>query len=97
MSNVLLEGAATGRTLITSNIPGCREAVEDGVSGYLCQAQNTEDLTNAMRTFVRKPFDERKQMGLYGRELVQQHFDKKVVVSQTIIGLNLVETAPQEV
>lgn len=44
MSNVLLEAAASGRPLITSDIPGCREAVENGVSGYLCLAKDANVL-----------------------------------------------------
>ena len=48
MSNVLLEAAASGRPLITSDIPGCREAVEDGVSGYLCPAKDANALYGAM-------------------------------------------------
>ena len=39
MSNVLLEAAATGRAIITSNIPGCREAVDNGKSGMLCRVK----------------------------------------------------------
>ena len=49
MSNVLLEAAASGRPLITSDIPGCREAVEDGVSGYLCPAKDANALYGAMQ------------------------------------------------
>lgn len=63
MSNVLLEGAATGRALITSDIPGCREAVEDGVSGYLCPVQDAEVLTNFFRMFASKTQSEQEQMG----------------------------------
>ena len=91
MSNVLLEGAATGRALITSDIPGCREAVEEGGSGYLCKPQDAESLTNAMQKFAKKAFDEQSQMGLCGRELVERKFDKHIVVTQTISSLGLDE------
>lgn len=89
MSNVLLEGAATGRTLITSDIPGCCEAVEDGVSGYLCPAQDVEGLTRAMRDFARQSFGRQVQMGQSGRALVECRFDKRLVVAQTMEGLGL--------
>lgn len=89
MSNVLLEGAATGRALITSDIPGCREAVEDGVSGYLCPAQDAEGLTQAMRDFAQQSFDRQVQMGQSGRALVERKFDKQLVVAQTLDGLGL--------
>lgn len=93
MSNVLLEAAASGRALITSDIPGCREAVEDGVSGYLCPAQNAEALTKCFRVFADKTRNEQEQMGRYGRALIERKFDKRVVVAQTIGSLGLVEAA----
>lgn len=93
MSNVLLEGAATGRALITSDIPGCREAVEDGVSGYLCPAQDAEALTNFFREFAGKTHVEQEQMGCCGRTLIEREFDKRIVVAQTIEGLMLPVTA----
>lgn len=89
MSNVLLEGAATGRALITSDIPGCREAVEDGVSGYLCPAQDAEGLTRAMRDFAQQSFDRQVQMGQSGRALAERKFDKQLVVAKTLDGLGL--------
>lgn len=84
-----LEGAATGRALITSDIPGCREAVEDGVSGYLCPAQDAEGLTRAMRDFAQQSFDRQVQMGQSGRALVERKFDKQLVVAKTLDGLGL--------
>ena len=89
MSNVLLEGAATGRALITSDIPGCREAVEDGVSGYLCPLQDAEALTGFFREFAAKTQDEQAQMGRCGRALIERKFDKHIVVAQTMDGLGL--------
>ena len=91
MSNVLLEGAATGRALITSDIPGCREAVEDGISGYLCPAQDAEGLTNFIRVFAKLRFEEQAEMGCHGRALIERKFDKRVVVAQTLRGLGLAE------
>lgn len=93
MSNVLLEAAATGRALITSDIPGCREAVEDGVSGYLCPAQDAEALTNFLRKFASQTHCEQAQMGRCGRVLIERKFDKRIVVAQTIDGLGLEEAA----
>lgn len=84
MSNVLLEGAATGRALITSDIPGCREAVEDGVGGYLCRVRDAEGLTAAMRTFALSSFERQAQMGRSAREHVEREFDKQTVVAKTL-------------
>lgn len=87
MSNVLLEGAATGRPLITSDIPGCREAVEDGVSGYLCKPQDVDGLCAAMQKCVCSSHEERENMGKIGRTRMEKHFSKQAVVAATIQAL----------
>lgn len=84
MSNVLLEAAASGRALITSNIHGCMEAVEDGKNGYLCEAKNVDSLLNAIQKFLKLNSDERCEMGKKSRERMELMFDKKKVVNQTI-------------
>ena len=89
MSNVLLEAAASGRPLITSDIPGCREAVEDGVSGYLCPARDADALYEAMRRFVELPESWRSEMGHRGRERMEQRFSKTAVVAETIKHLEI--------
>lgn len=89
MSNVLLEAAASGRPLITSDIPGCREAVEDGVSGYLCPARDADALYEAMRRFVELPESWRGEMGRRGRERMRQRFSKTAVVAGTIKHLEI--------
>ena len=83
MSNVLLEAAAVGRPVITSDIPGCREAVIDGMSGLLCQVQNREAVYDAMKKILTLTPDERRQMGLTGRLLMEEKFEKSKVVEQT--------------
>lgn len=89
MSNVLLEAAASGRPLITSDIPGCREAVEDGVSGYLCPARDAATLCEAMRRFVELPENCRGELGRRGRERMEQRFSKTAVVAETIKHLEI--------
>ena len=87
MSNVLLEAAASGRPLITSDIPGCREAVEDGASGYLCPAKDADALYAAMRRFASLPQVEQAELGRRGRERMKTLFNKKKIVKQTIENL----------
>lgn len=84
MANTNLECAASGRPIITSNIPGCMEAVEDGVSGFLCEKQNQEDLYRKMKMFVALSFSERKNMGLSGHKRMEDMFDRRNVVKETI-------------
>ena len=89
MSNVLLEGAAVGRPLITSDIPGCREAVDSGVTGILVKVKDTESLREAMETFLEKALVDRALMGEAGRRRMEQLFDKKQVVRETICALDI--------
>lgn len=84
MSNVLLEAAATGRPVITSDIYGCREAVDEGVSGLLCRVKDADSLYEQMRKMALLSREEREQMGIAGRKRMEQQFDKKVVVKNTI-------------
>lgn len=84
MSNVLLEGAATGRALTTSDIPGCREAVEDGVSGYICPAKDADTLYDTMQCFVEFPESWRAEMGRRGRERMEKRFSKDAVIAETM-------------
>lgn len=87
MANTNLECAASGRPVITSNIHGCLEAVEDGVSGYLCEKQNAEDLYQVMKKFTVLSNEDRKAMGLAGREHMEECFDKKAVIERTMSKL----------
>lgn len=89
MSNVLLEAASSGRPLITSDIPGCREAVENGVSGYLCPTKDADALCDAMQRFVELPESWRAEMGRRGRERMEQKFSKTAVVAETMKGLGV--------
>lgn len=83
MANTNLECAAMGRPVITSNIHGCMEAVEDGVSGFLCEKQAAKDLYRVMKRFSEFSYDQRRDMGLAGRKRMEEIFDKKKVVEVT--------------
>ena len=84
MANTNLESATMGRPVITSNIHGCLEAVEDGVTGFLCEKQNSDDLYQKMKEICELSQDERKAMGLAGRKRMEEFFDKRKVVEKTI-------------
>lgn len=84
MSNVLLEGAAMGLPLITTDIHGCKEAIEDGKSGFLCKVKDSASLIDVMERFIVLSPEERKEMGLRGREKMINEFDRRFVVEQYI-------------
>ena len=89
MANTNLECAASGRPVITSNIPGCREAVIEGVSGLLCEPKNAESLYSSMKKVLQLSCEERREMGVEGRRHMEEVFDKKKVVEETIRYLRL--------
>ncbi len=80
-SRVLLEAASMCRPIIATDVPGCREVVEDGYNGYLCEPKNSEDLANKIQNMILLPFSERKKMGLNGRIKVSKEFDQSIVSS----------------
>ena len=81
MSNVLLENASCGRPLITTDTPGCRETVEDRVSGFVCPGNSVDEMGKAIEHFVRDMTNlDRKQMGMKGKEKIEAEFDRKFVV-----------------
>lgn len=86
MANTNLESASSGRPIITSNIPGCKEAVVDG-SGFLCEPKNVDSIYEAMRKMVSLSSEQREKMGLIGRQHMEEVFDKRKVVEITISNL----------
>lgn len=84
MANTLLECGAMGRPLITSNIHGCLEAVQDGKTGYLCNVRDAGNLYEKMKRFVDLPYEKKKEMGRLSHEFVASVFDKRKVVEETV-------------
>lgn len=84
MSNVLLESAASGRPVITTDRSGCREVVDHTINGFLVEPKSTDDLVEKIEKFIHLSFSEKKQMGLMGRKKVEKYFDRKIVVSAYI-------------
>ncbi len=80
MSNVNLESAANGRPVITTNVPGCRETVDDGVTGFLVKARESESLINGVEQFLSLSYEEKQKMGLMARRKVEREFDRNIVV-----------------
>lgn len=89
MANTNLESASSGRPVITTNIHGCLESVEDGVTGLLVEKQNAESLYNAMKAMCDKTSEERAEMGRAGRKRMLEIFDKTMVVKETLKGLGV--------
>lgn len=82
MSNSLLEAASTGRPLLASNIPGCKEIVDDGVNGFLFEPKDSVSIYESVKKFVSLSFEERQEMGRQSRLKVEREFDRNIVVNE---------------
>ncbi len=80
LSNAVMEACATGRPAIVTDIPGCREAVDDNVNGYLFEKCNASELYECVDRFINLPFDARKKMGIAARRKVEREFDRNSVI-----------------
>lgn len=81
MSNVLLEAASMERPCVTTDTPGCRDIVEDGLTGYLCAVRDARDLAVQMKKLFELSPQERSEMGKKGRLKVIREYDKKTVIN----------------
>ena len=81
ISNVLLESASSGRPLITTDLAGCRETVENGVTGFLYRCGDIPALVACIKKFLLLDHTKRREMGILGRKGVQEKFSRETVVS----------------
>ena len=88
MANVLLEGASTGRPVVATNIPGCKESFNEAKTGFGCKVKDAKSLENAMREFLSLSHEEKAQMGLAGREKVKKVFDRSIIVNAYLDEIN---------
>ncbi len=80
ISKTLLEGGAMGKPIIASNVTGCKEIVEDNVTGYLVEVKNIDDLVRKMESFINLTTQEREKMGKLSREKILKEFDEKIII-----------------
>ncbi len=80
-SNVLLESASTGRPILASNVTGCKETFDAGVSGIGFEVKSVKALICAIQQFLNLPHENKKQMGVAGRKKMEQEYDRKIVIN----------------
>lgn len=80
ISNVLLESVSSGRPVITTTNVGCREIVENGKNGFICEMRDIPGLIGAIDKFIQLPEETKRQMGVNGRRKVEREFDRNTVV-----------------
>jgi len=80
-SNILLEAASMEKPIITTKTTGCKETVEDEVTGFLCKVKDAEDLADKMEKMYLLSEEDRKTMGRKGRQKIIKEFDKQIVIN----------------
>lgn len=84
LSNVLLESAACGRPIITTNRSGCREVVKTDINGYLVYQNNYFNLIEKIEVFLNLNYKNKIKMGYNSRKFVEKNFDRQIVVNSYI-------------
>jgi galacturonosyltransferase len=80
ISNVLLEAASIGRPILASNIPGCKETFDEGISGIGFEPKNVSSMIEAIDKFINLSYEMKRKMGYNARRKVELSFDRKIVI-----------------
>jgi len=80
LPRTLLEAASMGRPIVTTDSVGCREAVEDGVTGFLCKPNDARDLADKIACVMDMSRAQRRAFGVAARERIVRDFDERIVI-----------------
>lgn len=80
MANVLLEASSTGRPVLASNVPGCKETFDEGITGFGFEPRSAESLYRAMEHFISLDNETKSIMGKAARAKMEREFDRNIVV-----------------
>ena len=88
MANVLLEAAACGRPILASNIPGCQETFDEGITGFGFEPKNVDSLCEVIEKFIALPYEQKCEMGKSGRKKMEEQFNRQIVVNKYLEQIN---------
>lgn len=83
----LLEAASMAIPIITTSAVGCRDVVDDGINGFLCQPKNVNDLTAKIERMILLTHDQRREMGLKGRIKMERYFDEQIILQKYLTAI----------
>lgn len=90
LSKSLLEASSMERPIITTNVSGCRDVVEDGVNGYLCRVKDSHSLKEQMVKMINLSDNEREEMGVKGRKKVINEFSDDKVIDKYLTSIHTI-------
>jgi glycosyltransferase involved in cell wall biosynthesis len=79
MPRIILEGMSMSKPVITSNVAGCRETVDEGINGFLVEVQNVDSLAEGIKKFLRLSEEEKRIMGEKGRDKALREFNSEKI------------------
>lgn len=80
----LLEGASMGKIIITTNLPGCKDTVVDGVNGFFCDVKSSSSLIEKMEQVILMPYNDKIRMSINSRKKAVSEFDEKIIIDKYI-------------
>lgn len=87
-ANVLLESASTGRAVLASRVPGCKETFDEDISGFGFEVRSVDSLVEAIIKFINLPYEQKKAMGIAGRKKMENEFDRRIVINAYLDEIN---------
>lgn len=97
LSRVLLEAASMAKPIVTTNVPGCKDVVDDGVNGFLCEVKCATSLAEQLQRMSALTASERESLGQKGREKVIREFDEKLVIEKYKTAIEVLTGIEQNV
>jgi glycosyltransferase involved in cell wall biosynthesis len=87
----LLEAISMAKPVLTTNVPGCKEAIEDGENGLLCQVKDSVDLADKLKKMIGLHDEELKRMGQKSREIAERKFNEEIIIQEYLKALQEIE------
>lgn len=84
----LLEAGAMGKPIVTTDNVGCRETVDHGINGFLCESRSSESLTRELDKMISMGHDGRVSMGYASRNKIEAEFDEKIVIDKYLNAID---------
>jgi glycosyltransferase involved in cell wall biosynthesis len=78
----LLEAISMAKPVLATDVPGCRETIEDGKNGLLCEVKNSVDLAEKLKTMIYLQNTELEKMGKKSREIAETKFNESIIIER---------------
>lgn len=84
----LLEAGAMAKPIVTTDNVGCRETVDNGVNGFLCEPRSTLSLVDKLELIIEMNHEQRVNMGQLSRKKIEREFDEKIVINKYLSAVD---------